>query len=201
MGLSSVLARVSWAPATDPSSAIGGYEIQASVDGGPWGGTTAVGPTSRAIASSQTVGHRYQYQVRAIDSAGNWSPWAIGPAVRTGLAQNNDSAVRYVGRWTRVPYAFASGGSLTYATSAGASAKTTFVGRGVGVVGPVGRTRGSARVYVDGVYRTTISFRANVSKSRRVMFSTSFPTRGTHSIQLRLVGNGRVDLDTFIIFR
>ena len=33
LGTTSLQARVSWAAATDPSSPIGGYEIQASIDG------------------------------------------------------------------------------------------------------------------------------------------------------------------------
>ena len=35
----------------------------------------------------------------------------------------------------------------------GASARTTFSGRGVAIVAPVGPTRGSAAVYIDGAYR------------------------------------------------
>ena len=34
-----------------------------------------------------------------------------------------------------------------------------------------------------------------------VRFSTLFPTLGTHTIELRLTGNGRVDLDAFVILR
>jgi hypothetical protein len=33
------------------------------------------------------------------------------------------------------------------------------------------------------------------------MFATTFPTLGTHTIQLRLAGNGRVDLDGFVVLR
>ena len=98
-------------------------------------------------------------------------------------------------------YSNASGGSVTYATAGGASARTTFVGRAVAIVGPVGPTRGSARIYVDGVYRGAVSFRAIRNQSRKVVYTTALSTLGTHSIQLRLVGNGRVDLDTFVIFR
>ena len=201
LGTSTLQARVSWVAATDPSSPIGGYEIQASIDGGPWGATTAVGPTARAILVGQLIGHTYRYQLRARDTVGNWSPWVAGPSVRSGLVQNVSSAVRYVGGWRRLYYSNASGGSVTYATAGGASAKATFVGRAVAIVGPVGPTRGSARIYVDGVYRMTVSFPATRNQSRKVMYTAALSTLGTHSIQLRLVGNGRVDLDTFVIFR
>jgi hypothetical protein len=56
-------------------------------------------------------------------------------------------------------------------------------------------------MYVDGVYRGVVSFRSSRNQSRKVVFTTALSNLGTHSIQLRLVGNGRVDLDTFVIFR
>jgi subtilisin len=200
LGMTWLTARVSWAAATDPTSPIGAYETQTSIDSGVWGPTTTVAATGRLISTTQSIGHLYQYRLRARDIVGNWSPWAVGPAVRNRLVQNSSSAVHYLGRWTRLAYVNASGGSVSYATAARASAATTFVGRAVAIVGPVGPTRGSARVYVDGVYRTTVSFRASRNKSRRVVYSTTFTGLGTHSIRLRLVGNGRVDLDTFVVF-
>jgi hypothetical protein len=54
---------------------------------------------------------------------------------------------------------------------------------------------------VDGVYRTTISLRSATNHGRVVMYSTTFATLGTHTIELRLSGNGRVDLDTFVVLR
>ena len=201
LGTTSLQARVSWAAATDPSSPIGGYEIQASIDGGPWGATTAVGSAAGAILAGQSIGHTYRYQLRARDTVGNWSPWVAGPSVRNGLVQNVSSAVGYVGRWTRLYYSNASGGSVTYATARGASARTTFFGRAVAIVGAVGPARGSARIYVDGVYRGAVSFRFSLNRSRRVVYTVALTSLRAHTIQMRLVGNGRVDLDTFVIFR
>ena len=77
----------------------------------------------------------------------------------------------------------------------------TFSGRGVAIIAPVGPTRGRATVYVDGVYRGTVNFRASAGASRRVMFSTAWTTAGTHTIELRVGTTGRVDLDGFVILR
>ena len=90
---------------------------------------------------------------------------------------------------------------MTYATAAGALARTTFTGRAVAIVAPVGPTRGSAAIYIDGTYRGTLSFRARSGLSRDVAYAALFPTLATHTIELRLVGNGRVDLDAFLILR
>jgi len=196
-----VYTKVGWTAATDPTSPIGGYEIQASVDGGAWGPTIAVGPSVRAIGPLEAIGRLYQYRIRAKDTVGNWSLWVAGASARGSLIQNSSSSVAYAGTWHRQAYTNASGGSVNYATAAGASAKLTFTGRSVAIVGPVGPARGSARIYIDGVYRGTVSFRASVNRSRKVMFTKTLPTLGTHSVRLRLSGNGRVDLDAFVIYR
>jgi subtilisin len=201
LGTSTVTSLVSWPAATDPSSPIAGYEVQTNVDGGGWSAGVPYAATIRSFSPVQSIGHAYQYRLRARDAVGNWSAWAFGSILRSSLVQNNSSAVRYAGTWKRLSYSYASGGSVSYATAAGAYARTTFTGRSVAIVGPVGRTRGSAKIYVDGVYRGTISFRSSVAKSRKIMYTTSFSSSGTHTIQLRLVGNGRVDLDAFVVYR
>ncbi len=200
-GATTVPTRAVWSAATDPSSAIGGYEFETSVDGGAFGPATATSAAVRTVDGTQTVGHAYQYRVRARDSVGNWSPWVAGPTVTSSLVQESSSAVAYRGTWTRLVYRYASGGTVRYARAAGASARTTFIGRAVGIVAPVGPSRGTARIYVDGVYRATVSFRASVARSRVVMYSLSFPSPRTHRIELRLIGTGRVDLDAFIVVR
>jgi hypothetical protein len=95
----------------------------------------------------------------------------------------------------------ASGGATHYATAVGASARTTFSGRAIALVAPIGPTRGSAKIWVDGVYRGTVSFRNSTGRSRVIMYSTAFPSVALHTIELRLSGNGRVDVDAFVIFR
>jgi len=64
-----------------------------------------------------------------------------------------------------------------------------------------GPRRGSARIYIDGVYRATISLRASVNRSRVVAWSTTFTKVAAHTIEIRLSGNGRVDVDAFVVLR
>ncbi|HEY8799158.1 MAG TPA: S8 family serine peptidase, partial [Candidatus Limnocylindrales bacterium] len=195
IGSTTLPIRVSWAPATDPSTGIAGYELQVSVDGGTWTAAAATSGTVRTVARTHTFGHLYQYRLRARDAVGNWSGWAYGPTFLGGLIQDRSSAVVYRGTWRRATSTAASGGTVTYATAAGALARTTFTGRAVAIVAPVGPTRGSAAIYIDGTYRGTLSFRARSGLSRDVVYAAAFPTLATHTIELRLVGNGRVDLD------
>jgi subtilisin len=192
---------VTWPAATDATSAIANYALQRRVDDAAWTSLASTVATVRTAATTQMLGHTYEYRVRARDAAGNWSGWAAGRAMTSVLFQDRSSAVSYSGTWTRYLYVNASGGSTTYATAAGARARATFTGRSVALIAPCGPTRGSAAIYVDGVYRGTVSFRRSTGQSRLVMFSTSFATLGSHTIDVRLSGNGRVDVDAFVIFR
>ena len=201
IGSTTVPMRQVWPAATDPTTAIAGYELQSSVDGGPWTTATATSGAIRSASTVQSLGHVYQYRLRARDMVGNWSDWANGPSVTGVLVQDRATAVTYVGTWRRVLYSGASGGSTTWGSSLGARARTTFSGRGIAIVAPLGPTRGSARIYIDGVYRRTVSLRASTGRSRVVVFSESFATLGTHTIEIRLSGNGRVDIDAFVILR
>jgi subtilisin family serine protease len=201
LGSTTVPTRVTWPAATDPSSGIAGYELQTSVDGGAWTALATTTAGVRSALSTHALGRTYQYRVRARDAVGNWSAWADGPTLTGALVQDRATSVTYSGTWTKSSYAYASGGSTTYATSAGARARTTFSGRGIALVAPLGPTRGSAAIYIDGVYRTTVSLRASGGRSRVVVFSAAFSALGTHTIDVRLGGNGRVDVDAFVILR
>jgi hypothetical protein len=200
IGPTTVRARIGWLPAVDATSPIGGYEIQGSIDGGPWSASAAVGPTVRVVGATQTFGHSYRYRLRAKDIYGTFGDWATGPVATPSLVEDSASAVAYSASWTKQSYRYASGGTLRYATRAGASARTTFTGSAAAIVAPLGPTRGSFRVYVDGVFRTTISLKRSTGLSRSVVWSFSFAP-GSHTVELRAVGNGRVDLDAFVTFR
>ena len=68
------------------------------------------------------------------------------------------------------------------------------------IVGPRSSRRGSFGVYVDGVLVATVSEKATTTVYRRVLYVRSL-TAGTnvkHTIQVRAVGNGQVDLDAIL---
>jgi hypothetical protein len=202
LGTSSLPTRITWPAATDQTTGIAGYELQRSTDGGgSWSAAGATPGTVRSTSASQALELAYEYRVRARDTVGNWSAWANGPSVTGVLLQDRSTAVTYTGTWHRASYTYASGRTTMSATAAGARARTTFSGRGVAIAAPTGSGRGSAWVYVDGAFRASISFRAAANHGRIVMYSTTFATLGTHTVELRLSGSGRVDLDAFVILR
>jgi len=109
--------------------------------------------------------------------------------------------VAFSAGWRTASSARYSGGSTAYASATGASASYRFTGTSVAWVTGIGPTRGSAQVWVDGVKRTTVNTHATTTSLRRLAFATSWPTQGTHTIRIVVVGtpnHPRVDVDAFV---
>ena len=65
-------------------------------------------------------------------------------------------------------------------------------------------SRGSFKVYVDGVYRGTISTYSTTTKYRQLVYQFSWAAPGTHKIKIVVSGTSghpRVDLDAFVVLR
>jgi hypothetical protein len=200
----SLQARASWRPASDPTSAIAGYQVQWSVNGGAWGGTATLGATSRTVARSLVVGRTYGVRVRARDAAGNWSPWSAANPYRASVVQDGSPSLVSSGRWRVARSSSASGGTTRFARAHGAWIGRAFTGRAVAVVAPLGRSRGAAQVWIDGVHVKTIHLHSRRSHARRVVFARSWLTSGAHTLRIVVVGTAhhpRVDLDAIVIIR
>jgi hypothetical protein len=142
--------------------------------------------------------------VRASDATGTWSAWVAGASAAVTRLQESSRSIRWTGRWASAASAGASGASVRFSTSAGSTATLGFTGRGVTWVAPRGPSRGSARIYVDGAYRTTVSLYSATTTPRVLAFSASWSAAGAHSITIRVVGtkgHPRVDLDAIAILR
>ena len=65
-------------------------------------------------------------------------------------------------------------------------------------------SRGSFKVYVDGVYRAKISTYSTTTRYRQLVYQFSWSVPGTHKIKIVVVGTAghpRVDLDAFVVLR
>src|SRR4029079_15268095 len=85
--------------------------------------------------------------------------------------QQSSSTVRYVGSWVAIGNAYASGGSLASSPAPGASATFTFTGRSVAWVSFRSPVRGSAKVYIDGVYKATVNLYASTFSAPAVGYA------------------------------
>ena len=199
LGSSTTPVRTRWS-ASD-ASGIAKYQLQRQVNGGTWSSVTLSSATAKSIAQSLTIGYTYRYRVRATDGAGNRSAWSYGPAFAPRRAQQTAASVTYGGTWTTVSASYVSGGSLGYATQAGAWASYTFTGYSVAWVAFRGPNRGSANVYLDGVFAKTISLYASTYSAKPIAYAASWGSNGTHTIKIVVVGTAghpRIDLDAFV---
>jgi hypothetical protein len=205
LGRSDLRVRVSWPKATDPSSAIAGYEVESSRNGGAW--TSTIPRTAAQLEAGYTVNFDtdYRFRVRAVDAAGHWSPWAQSVTTsRIRVVDDRSPAVVRHGSWQRSSISSAWNGTVTGSRRAGDTLTMTFTGHAIAVVGPKNPRLGWAKIYIDGRYVTRISMWRATGASRQVAYTQYFPTGGTHTIWVRVYGTpGRplIQLDSFLVSR
>jgi hypothetical protein len=195
--------RVAW-QATDATTSVAGYALESGVDGGPYAVVARPAPTATTANVRLTVGRTYRFRVTPVDIAGNVGAAAEGPTMKATATQDKASAVRYSTGWRRVTSSAASGGTVTWAKATGATATFRFTGISIAILGPIGPSRGSARVVIDGVAAGTFSEYATAGRSRQVVFARTLPTAGPHTIQIRVAGtrgHPRIDVDAFVVVR
>jgi hypothetical protein len=191
---------VAWTGSDVGPAGMHGYEVGRSYDGQPF---EIIGSTSsQAFNWSIDPGHTYQFRVRARDKAGNVGAWKAGPILRPALTQQTSPAVTFAGTTVTTTYGGYSGGSERYLATAGAAAGYSTTARSLSFVTTRGPTRGSVRIYVDGVLQATVDLHAATTTYRFVAFSMTWPSVGTHRIRVVSVGTpARVDIDAFGVIR
>jgi len=205
-GTSTVPVKLTWS-ATDNTdgSGIASYQLQGSVNGGTYSNITLPSATATTSTRSLQPNNTYRYRVAAKDKAGNVSAWAYGPSFKVSAYQENATAVTHPsGTWWRASLSGAYGSYVKYATTAGATTKLTFTGRNVAWVAPKSSTRGKAEVYVDGTYVQTLDLYSASTLARQVVFSQSWATSGSHTLEVKVLGTSgrpRVDVDAFVVLQ
>ncbi len=192
-----VPARIRWGATAGASR----YQLQLKRVGGEYVTVPLPTATARSKAIVLLTSKDYRARLR-VKVDGRWSDWATSATIDVDRAQETNAAIDYDGTWIRRSHPGASGGHLRAASDDGASATFEFTGRSVAWVAPKGPSRGSAEVWVDGSYRTTIDLRRSGPRARAVVFATSWSGRGDHTIEIKVLGTDghpRVDVDAFIV--
>ena len=203
MGSTSISTALGWHSATDDRTGVVAYGVVQRAGSRPWQ-TVVAATTTRTVRRTLTFGTKSTFGVRARDGATNWGAWAFAPSITPARFQETSTAVTYGGPWGRLRTASASGGVTRYATRPGASVSFRFTGRAVAVIAPKGTSRGSARLYVDGVYSSTISLYRTSLAPRIVVAARAWSASGVHTIKLVVVGTARhprVEIDAFAVLR
>ncbi len=202
--LNGTMSRVTltWTGTDVGPSGVKSYDVRRSRDGRAFQ-TIASGLASPSLVWSVEPGHTYRFQVRARDKAGNVGAWKTGPLLKPALVQQSSSAIAYGGSTKTTSFSPYSGGTQRSLGAAGASATYTTTARSISFVTTKGATRGSAKVYVDGVLVATLDLTSDTSTYRFVAFSKTWSSVGTHTIRIVSVGTPvpRVDIDAFSVIR
>jgi Divergent InlB B-repeat domain len=109
----------------------------------------------------------------------------------------------YTGTWRTSSCQCFSGGTDYNTTSSGASASFKFTGNLIQLIGAKGSTRGSFKVYLDGVYKTTVNtYITTPNQNAIILWQKGFSTVGTHTLKivnLATSGHPRIDVDAFVV--
>lgn len=130
-------------------------------------------------------------------------PLPVGAVdVTTRRIQESNAGIAYAGRWVAARHTGYAGGSVLYSERDGATATYKFYARSIAWVGPVGATRGKARVSIDGVALGVVDLRRSTFRPQVTLFRKSWAQNGQHTITIRVIGSGRpVAIDQFVISR
>ncbi len=196
--------QVGWPSATDDRSGNGGYGLEVRAGTGPW--QTAVASTSPGHGTADPVlgAIPTALRVRARDRAGNWGAWTNPVTITPTRYEENSSAVTYGGSWKVLKTPAASGGQQRYASASGASITFHFTGRAFAVISPKGPTRGSAKLYVDGKYVSTVNLNRSSWVPMIVVAARSWSVSGAHTVKLVVSATAdhpRFDVDAFAVLR
>jgi hypothetical protein len=197
---STTKAQITWS-ATDQGSGVVKYVLQVSTNGGTYATVALPKATTTTIARTLAAGKSYRFRVQATDGEGNKSAYVYGPLFRVARYQESSTAVTYTAPWSSWKNANALAGAFRYTLTAGRGAIFHPTAYDIGIVFSKTSSSGHAQVYVDGVLVTTLNLDRSSLAYRQLAFARHFPTLSAHTIEIRPVGDGRVDLDAFVLLR
>jgi len=190
---------ISWAGDDATGSGVSHYKAEVSQlsDGaeasqGSWR-TLIDRTTVNGVHFRGEAGDAYQFRITATDRALNETTITTDPVI-VPVDDRSQRLLRFSKRnWKRVKIAAAWGGTVVRPKEAGANARLRFRGTGLSLVGRKLPKGGRLRVTLDG-RRTTVRLRGR-STHRSVLWTSRKLDPGAHTLVLRTLGGGPVELD------
>jgi hypothetical protein len=163
------------------------YDLQLQVGSGSY--------ITRRLSSSAATSLRItlpaptndRFRVRAVDRDGRVGAWAYSSTLRASSISDGSALLHWSGTWSKVSSSSYLSGYLHSTNRNGPSTTMGFSGSSVAWVGPVGPTRGQAKVYIDNAYVATINAYRSSYQARRVLFARNLAD-GSHTITIKALG-------------
>jgi hypothetical protein len=193
---------VDWGLASSDNG-LRGYQLQVRVADGSWRSVGLASTTSSLARRTVPAGLTIAFRARAIDRAGTIGEWVTSAAFRAAAVSDSSSAIHWSGSWSMASYVAYVGHRVHYTKSPGATATITFAGSSIAWAGPVGPTRGKARVFLDGHLVATVDLYRSRFAARDMVFARNV-ANGTHTLRIQALGtSGRptVALDELYVLR
>ena len=201
IGATSTAMAITWSASTD-ASGIESYRVRYRKSGATAWTTLAAATTARSAKASFAYSQKYELQVTARDRGANATTKTV-TFTPTRYTESSSRAT-YTGSWKLVESSKYQGGKARATTTAGKKVRYEINGRSIAWVAATGPTRGSAKVWVDGVYAGSVSLHASSTSYRKVVWSKSWSSAAAHTVTLVVSGTSghpRVDVDAMIVAR
>ena len=163
------------------------YDLQLQVGTGSFFTRRLSSSTSTSYRTTLRASTYDRFRVRAVDRSGRVGPWAYSSTSRASSISDGSSVLHWSGTWSKVSSSRYLSGYLHSTNRNGPTSTMSFSGSSVAWVGPVGPTRGGAKVYIDGVYVATINTYRSVFQARRMLFARNLGD-GSHTITIKALG-------------
>lgn len=169
---------------------------------------TGSGERNQALWSSYSK--TYVAKIMAIYNATTDADVGIAPSpppvgvvvVATRRIPETSADIAYSRGWAPASHEAYAGGRVLYSERDGATANYTLFARSVAWIGPVGPTRGRARIWIDGVVVGIVDTRRATFRARVTLFSRAWTRAGRHVLGIEVLDGGRpVAIDEFVITR
>ncbi len=195
-----VAVTLSWelAPGSAPAT---GFEISQRVDDRGFERVASLAGDARSLPMTLGVGRTSTFRIEPIGGDGVIGPPKDWAPVTPGRHQESSKLVSASGSWRDASGPSLSGGGVTYSRTRGARVTFDFRGTDVGWVATLTPMSGRAQVRIDGKLIDTVDLAADAVRYRQLVFRRHVTGDGPHTLEIRAVSGGRVDVDAFVVLR
>jgi len=172
---------------TSADAGLQAFQLQYRIGDGDWTPVRLASATTSATRHVAPSGAEIRYRVRAIDRNGEASDWRSSAWMIPSAVSDGSRAVHWTGTWGSVSHTQYLGRRAHWTKTRSAYATFAFRGTSVAWVGPIGPTRGKARIILDGRLVATVDTHALTFRARDVIWAANVPD-GAHTLRIQVLG-------------